>query len=97
MGIREDVFIAAGIQRKEYENLLENFDDNLLVSMLDGQPAEQGFKSRRKHVFNQSISQNVYSTPSTYLLRSAPDPGQAEKNSLEKVVELRTGTVWEVP
>ena len=31
------------------------------------------------------------------LLRGAPDPGQAEKNSLEEVVELRTGTVWEVP
>jgi len=46
---------------------------------------------------NQSISQNLYSTPSRYLLRGAPDPGQAEKNSLQKVVELRTGAVWEVP
>ena len=45
----------------------------------------------------QSISRNLYSAPSRYLLRGAPDPGQAEKNSLEKVVELRTGTVWEVP
>jgi len=31
------------------------------------------------------------------LVRGAPDPDQAEKNSLQKVVELRTGTVWEVP
>src|SRR6218665_1219324 len=46
---------------------------------------------------NQSINQNLYSAPSRYLLRGAPDPGQAEKNSLGKVVELRTGTVCEVP
>ena len=31
---------------------------------------------------NISINQNVYSAPSRYLLRGAPDPGQAEKNSL---------------
>src|SRR6218665_2621221 len=31
---------------------------------------------------NQSINQNLYSTPSRYLLRGAPDPGQAEKNGL---------------
>src|SRR6218665_684612 len=41
---------------------------------------------------HQSISQNLYSAPSRYLLRGAPDLGQAEKNSLEKEVELRTGT-----
>jgi len=45
----------------------------------------------------QSISLNLYSAPSRYLLRGAPDTGQAETNSLEKVVELRTGTVWKVP
>src|SRR6218665_260844 len=45
----------------------------------------------------QSISRNLYSAPSRYLLRGAPNPGQAEKNSLEEVVELRTGAVWEVP
>ena len=45
----------------------------------------------------QSINQNSYSTPSRSLLRGTPDPGHAEKNSLEKVGELRTGTVWEVP
>ena len=39
----------------------------------------------------------IDSAPSRYLLRGVPDPGQAEKNSLEKVVELRNGTVWEVP
>jgi len=44
---------------------------------------------------NQSISQNLYSAPSRSLLRRAPEPSQAEKNSLE-VMELRTGTVWEV-
>jgi len=49
-----------------------------------------------KHV-NHSINKNLYSTPSTRLLGGALDPGQAEKNSLEKVVELRTGTVSEVP
>src|SRR6218665_1244003 len=40
---------------------------------------------------NQSVNQNLYSAPSRYLLRGAPDSGQAEKNSLEKVLELRTG------
>jgi len=48
----------------------------------------------------QSIKQNLYSAPSRSLLRGPPDPGQAEKNSLEnleKVVELRTGTIWKVP
>jgi len=44
----------------------------------------------------QSINQNLYNAPSRSVLRSAPDPGQVEKNSLEKVVELRTGAVWEV-
>jgi len=29
---------------------------------------------------NQSIGQNLYSAPSRYLLRGAPDPGQAERN-----------------
>jgi len=38
-----------------------------------------------------SINQNLYSAPLRSLLRGAPDPGQAEKKSLEKVVELRTG------
>jgi len=33
-------------------------------------------------MINQSISQNLYSAPSRYLLRGAPDPGQVEKNSL---------------
>src|SRR6218665_3831812 len=45
-------------------------------------------------IFNQSISQsfnqNLYIAPSRSLLRGAPVPGQAEKNSLEKVVELRS-------
>ena len=41
--------------------------------------------------------QDLYSAPSRSLLRGAPDPGQAEKNSLEKVVELRTGTILELP
>src|SRR6218665_285612 len=40
----------------------------------------------------QSINQNLYSAPSRSLLRGAPDPGQAEKNSLEKVEELRIVT-----
>jgi len=40
-----------------------------------------------KQVINQSINQNLYSAPSRSLLRGARDPGQAEKNSLEKVVE----------
>jgi len=44
-----------------------------------------------------SINQNLYSTPSRSLLRGTPDPGQVEKNSLEKAVELRTGNIWEVP
>ena len=47
--------------------------------------------------FYQSINQNLYGDPSRSLLRGAPDPGQAEQNSLEKVVELRTSTIWEVP
>ena len=46
---------------------------------------------------HQSINQNLYSTPSRSLLRGVPDPGQEEKNRLENVVELRTGTVWEMP
>jgi len=48
-------------------------------------------------MFFQSINENLYSAPSRSLLRGAPDVGQMEKNSLEKVVELRIGTVWEVP
>ena len=44
----------------------------------------------------QSINQILYSVPSRSLLRDAPDPDNAGKNSLEMVVELRTGTVWEV-
>ena len=46
--------------------------------------------------YSQSINQNLYSAFSRSLLRGAPDLGQALKNSLEKVVELRTGTVWEM-
>jgi len=42
----------------------------------------------------QSINQNLYSVPSRYLLRGTPDPGQAEKNSHDKVVDLRTGIFW---
>jgi len=34
------------------------------------------------------INQNLYSTPSRSLLGGTFDPGQAEKNNLEKVVEL---------
>jgi len=30
----------------------------------------------------ESINQNLYSAPSRYIFRGAPDPGQAEKNSL---------------
>ena len=37
---------------------------------------------------NQSIK--IYIAPLQDILRGAPDPGQAGKNSLEKVVELRT-------
>jgi len=44
---------------------------------------------------NQSISQNLYSALSRYLLRGAPDPGQAEKNSLWKVVEFRKQAPFE--
>src|SRR6218665_640757 len=41
-----------------------------------------------------SVSIKIYILPpSKSLLRGAPDGGQAEKNSLEKVVELGTGTV----
>ena len=43
---------------------------------------------------NQSINQNLYNAPSRSLLRGASDPGQEEKNSLQKVVELRTSTIW---
>src|SRR6218665_112876 len=39
-----------------------------------------------------NINQHLYSAPSRSLLRGAPDPGQAEKNSLEMVVGLRTAT-----
>src|SRR6218665_1224250 len=42
----------------------------------------------------QSINQNLYNAPSRFLLRGASDPGQEEKNSLQKVVELRTSTIW---
>ena len=54
-------------------------------------------KRRYRSNLNESVNQNVYSAPSRYLLRVAPDPGQADKNSLEKVVELSTSTIWEVP
>jgi len=42
------------------------------------------------------MKQNLYSVPLRSLLRGAPEIGQAKKNNLEKVVELRRGTVWEV-
>ena len=45
---------------------------------------------------NQSIDQNLYSASSKSRLRGAPNSSQAETNSLEKVVELGQGTVWEV-
>ena len=48
----------------------------------------------KKACLNQSISQNLYSTPSRYLLRGAPNPGQTEKNSLEKVVEISSKIRW---
>src|ERR1700733_13174370 len=38
---------------------------------------------------NQSISQNLYSASSRSLFRSAPDPGQAKVDSLEKFKERR--------
>src|SRR6218665_3259811 len=37
---------------------------------------------------NQSINPNLYSGPSRSLVRGAPDPGQAKKNSLQKVMEF---------
>src|SRR6218665_1358927 len=41
---------------------------------------------------NQPTSQsNLYSAPSRSLLRGVSGPDQAEKNSLVKVMELRTG------
>ena len=39
-------------------------------------------EARKPKFINQSMSKNLYSAPSRYLLRGAPDPGQAEKNSL---------------
>src|SRR6218665_607211 len=39
-------------------------------------------------LIHQSINKNLYSAPSRSLLRSAPEPGQAEKNSLQKLVYL---------
>jgi len=44
---------------------------------------------------NPSINKNLYSAPSRSLLRSASEPGQAVK-SLQNLVLLSTGTVWEV-
>ena len=38
----------------------------------------------------QSINQNLCSAPSRSLIRSALDPGEAEKNSLEQVVEIES-------
>src|SRR6218665_3694485 len=40
-------------------------------------------------LIHQSINKNV--PPSRSLLRSALEPGQAEKNSLQKLVKLSTG------
>ena len=48
-----------------------------------------------KTSINQSINRNLYSAPSRSLLNDTPEPGQLEKNSLDKVVELMTGTVLE--
>src|SRR6218665_225343 len=44
---------------------------------------------------NQSIK--IYIAPFKDPYPGAPDPGEAEKNSLQKLVKLRTGTIWEVP
>src|SRR6218665_4005336 len=46
-------------------------------------------------LFILSINQNLYSVRSRSLLRGTRDRGQVENNSLEKVVALRTRTVWE--
>jgi len=46
--------------------------------------------------FNQSIKIYIAPLQDPYS-EAIPIPGQAEKNSLEKVVELITRTVWEVP
>ena len=38
---------------------------------------------------DQSINKNLYSAPKSSLLRGTPDPGQAEINSLQKLLKLR--------
>ena len=57
-----------------------------------------GWKNEKEMVLRESendlnmkssleINRNLYSASSRSLLRGAPEPGQAEKSSLEKVVE----------
>src|SRR6218665_541964 len=53
-------------------------------------------KAERKKTKSSSFNQNLYSALSRSLLRGAPDPGQAKKNSVENLVELRRGSFWEV-
>jgi len=63
------------------------------ASEIIGRPTNQSINQSINQLTNKSINENVYSASSRSLFRGTPDPGPAEKNSLEKVVELRTGTV----
>src|SRR6218665_1619265 len=72
-----------------YYNWLRFIEDllkSLLVCFLMGHSVYCKYIDAYMH---QSINQNLYSAPARFLLRGAPDPGQAEKNSVEKVVELK--------
>src|SRR6218665_3333820 len=44
--------------------------------------------SETPYYYVYSINENLYSAPSTSLLRGVPDSGQAEKRSLEELVKL---------
>lgn len=46
---------------------------------------------------SQSINANLHSAFPRPLLISAPDLGQAESSSLQKLVKHRRGYNWEVP
>jgi len=87
--------IQKELEEKRMKRLMDNSSASSSSSSLPGTPLQASSLSSSSSsslIINQSIK--IYIAPhSRSLLRGAPDPGQAEKNSLEKVVELRIGTV----
>src|SRR6218665_378161 len=77
------VSTALAVQLQSLQGYVYHSDVLLLSS-------DVSFTSYLHKSLSTSINQ-IYIRPSRFLLGGTPDPHQAEKNSPEKVVELRTG------